>query len=144
MLEPGQDKGKEERIIRAGYSKTPSSSIWLSADHVHRPAKVGLTEYMASLKRVDRALTQMTTTNLRANQQAIGDFNELLSEGSAKLQDLFRSAVLEDTKPLEPLHYITKREYDIQLESWTFMLISYRIAVSRLPTRKGISPKCHG
>ena len=77
---------------------------------MHRPAKVGLTEYMNSLKRVDRALSQMTATNMRANQQTIGDFNELLSEGSNRLQDLFRSALQEDTKPLEPLHYITKRK----------------------------------
>jgi len=63
---------------------------------------------MASLKRVERALSQMTSTNLRANQQAIGDFNELLSEGSNRLQDLFRSALLDNERPVEPLHFITK------------------------------------
>ena len=72
------------------------------------PSKVGLTEYMASLKRVERALSQMTSTNLRANQQAIGDFNELLTEGSNKLQDLFRKALLDNDRPVEPLHFITK------------------------------------
>ena len=63
---------------------------------------------MASLKRVERALSQMTATNLRANQQAIGDFNELLSEGSNRLQDLFKAALLEDVQKVEPLHFITK------------------------------------
>ena len=63
---------------------------------------------MASLKRVERALSQMTATNLRANQQTIGDFNELLSEGSNKLQDLFKAALLEDVQKVEPLHFITK------------------------------------
>ena len=51
----------------------------------------------------------MTVTNIRANQQAIGDFNELLSEGSNKLQELFRASVLEDVQKVEPLHFITKR-----------------------------------
>lgn len=51
----------------------------------------------------------MTATNIRANQQAIGDFNELLSEGSNKLQDLFRTALMENVQKVEPLHYITKR-----------------------------------
>ena len=66
---------------------------------------------MASLKRVERALSQMTATNLRANQQAIGDFNELLSEGSNRLQDLFKAALLEDVQKVEPLHFITKGAY---------------------------------
>lgn len=67
-------------------------------------------EYMASLKRVERALSQMTSTNLRANQQAIGDFNELLSEGSTRLQELFRKSLLDTGRPVEPLHFITKGE----------------------------------
>lgn len=111
MLEPGQDKGKEERIIRAGYVmpiKIEFCTITLR--YGYSPAKVGLTEYTASLKRVDRALSQMTATNLRANQQAVGDFNELLNEGSVNLQGLFRSALHEFTKPVEPLHYLTKGE----------------------------------
>ena len=73
-----------------------------------RPAQVGLTEYLNSLKRVNRALTEMGTTNMRANQQAIGDFNELLAEGSKKLEEAYRSVLLEYSQPLEPLHYLTR------------------------------------
>ncbi|KAL8869083.1 MAG: hypothetical protein Q9174_004536 [Haloplaca sp. 1 TL-2023] len=90
MLGPSEDKGREERIIRAG------------------PDRVGLPDYMASLKRLDRSLSQMSSTNLRVNQQAIGDFNELLSEGHSKLEGLFRSILVEDIEPVEPLRYITK------------------------------------
>lgn len=90
MLGPSEDKGREERIIRAG------------------PERVGLPDYLASLKRVDRSLSQMSSTNLRVNQQAIGDFNELLSEGNNNLQALFRSILVEDVQPVEPLHYLTK------------------------------------
>ena len=91
LLASSDDKGREERIIRDG------------------PDAVGLTEYLASLKRVDRTLSQMSATNLRVNQQAIGDFNELLSEGNNKLQNLFRSLLTEDVRPVEPLHFITKQ-----------------------------------
>ncbi|KAI4190641.1 MAG: hypothetical protein L6R41_000652 [Letrouitia leprolyta] len=90
MLGPSEDKGREERIIRAG------------------PERVGLPDYLASLKRVDRALSQMSSSNLRINQQAIGDFNELLSEGNNQLQALFRSTLADNVQPVEPLHYITK------------------------------------
>ncbi|KAL8696743.1 MAG: hypothetical protein Q9201_007503 [Fulgogasparrea decipioides] len=90
MLGPSEDKGREERIIRAG------------------PDRVGLPDYLASLKRIDRSLSQMSSTNLRVNQQAIGDFNELLSDGNNKLQALFRSILAEDVQPVEPLHYLTK------------------------------------
>ncbi|KAL9004316.1 MAG: hypothetical protein Q9188_002858 [Gyalolechia gomerana] len=90
MLGSSEDKGREERIIRAG------------------PERVGLPDYLASLKRVDRALAQMSSTNLRINQQAIGDFNELLGEGNNQLQALFRSTLAENVQPVEPLHYITK------------------------------------
>lgn len=72
------------------------------------PAQVGLTEYLNSLKRVNRALTEMGTTNMRANQQAIGDFNELLAEGCNKLEEVYRSVLLEYSQPLEPLHYLTR------------------------------------
>lgn len=51
----------------------------------------------------------MTATKLRVNQQAIGDYSELLAEGSDQLQNLFRSSLSKDLKPIEPLHYITKR-----------------------------------
>ena len=91
LLAVSDDKGHEEQVIRDG------------------PDTVGLTEYLASLKRIDRKLSQTSATNLRVNQQAIGDFNELLGEGNQKLQNLFRSLLTEDIRPVEPLHYITKQ-----------------------------------
>ena len=50
----------------------------------------------------------MGTTNLRANQQAIGDFNELLAHGSQKLKESYRSVLLENSQPLEPLRYLAR------------------------------------
>ncbi|KAI4236149.1 MAG: hypothetical protein LQ349_002736 [Xanthoria aureola] len=92
MLGPSEDKAREERIIRAG------------------PDPKGITDYLASLKRIDRALSQMSSTNLRVNQQAIGDFNELLSEGSSHLQALYRSILDDELQPVEPLNYLVKKK----------------------------------
>lgn len=72
------------------------------------PQSAGLPQYLGALKRVNRALTDLKATNLRSNQQAISEFNGLLGSGSGQLQDLFRSVLKEDVRPIEPLHYITK------------------------------------
>ncbi|KAL9636604.1 MAG: hypothetical protein Q9164_002709 [Protoblastenia rupestris] len=91
MLVSGQDKAIEEKIIRAG------------------PNKTGIDEYLAAMKRLDRSLEQLTASKMRVQQQTVGDFNELLSEGISKLQELFKSMLSERTQPIEPLHYITKQ-----------------------------------
>lgn len=60
------------------------------------------------MKRVEKALVDLNTTNLRSNQNAIADFNSLLNTGSAKLQDMLRAELSQDATPIEPLHYLTK------------------------------------
>lgn len=60
------------------------------------------------MKRVEKALVDLSTTNLRSNQNAITDFNSLLSTGSGKLQDKFRLDLSHHATPIEPLHYLTK------------------------------------
>lgn len=57
----------------------------------------------------------MTSTNLRANQQAVGDFNELLSTGINQLQNLFATVLESNAQVVEPLHYITKRKARIHV-----------------------------
>lgn len=64
---------------------------------------------MASLQRTDQALANMNSTNLRVNQQAVGDLKGLLSYGRSQLQTVFQSILSEDVQAVEPLHYITKR-----------------------------------
>ena len=90
MLVSGQDKAREEKIIKAG------------------PTKAGIEEYLACVKRLDRALEQLTASKMRVQQQTIGDFNELLGEGLSRLQDLFSATLSERSQPIEPLHYVTK------------------------------------
>lgn len=89
LRQPLDAKGREEGVIRAG------------------PENAGLQQYLGALKRVDNALKDLTSSNLRSNQQTIADFNKLLAFGSNQLQDLLRRT-LENVRPVEPLHYITK------------------------------------
>jgi exocyst complex protein 7 len=60
------------------------------------------------MRRVEKALVDLNTTNMRSNQKAIADFNNLLNTGSVKLQDLFRDELSLHISPVEPLHYLTK------------------------------------
>lgn len=91
LRQPLDARGREEGIIRAG----PKSSA--------------LPQYLGALKRVDKALNDLTSSNLRSNQAAISDFHSLLSLGVNQLNDLYRSMLQEDAKTVEPLHYITKQ-----------------------------------
>ncbi|PCG94540.1 Exo70 exocyst complex subunit [Penicillium occitanis (nom. inval.)] len=91
LRKPLDAKGKEEGIIRAG------------------PQSAGLSQYLAALKRIDYALQNLNSTNLKSNQQAITEFTSLLNFGSQKLQDLFRSMLKQNVEPIEPLHYLTKQ-----------------------------------
>jgi exocyst complex protein 7 len=73
-----------------------------------RPHSAGLPEYLASLRRINEALTGLKATNLRSNQEAIVDLKSLLGYGNRQVEDVFRKILSEDTRVIEPLHYITK------------------------------------
>ncbi|KKY23550.1 putative exocyst complex protein exo70 [Phaeomoniella chlamydospora] len=90
MRQPLDAKGREEGIIRAG------------------PRSAGMPQYLGALKRVERALAELNSTNMRSNQQAVTEFSSLLAIGSKQLEDTFRSILQEDVRTVEPLHYITK------------------------------------
>lgn len=60
------------------------------------------------MKRVEKALFDLNTTNLRSNQKAISDFNSLLSTGTARLEEMLRSELGQHVNRVEPLHYLTK------------------------------------
>lgn len=64
----------------------------------------------------------MTSSNLRVNQQAVGDYNELLSAGINQLQNLFGSVLTSNTQAVEPLHYITKRKIRIYVSNKVLMI----------------------
>jgi exocyst complex component 7 len=81
-----------------------------------RPQATGLLQYLAAVKRIDNALTNLTATNLRSNQKAISEFTTLLSTGIQKLQEVYRSNIQQDVSPVEPLHFLTKREFGLCLQ----------------------------
>ncbi|KAJ6014059.1 hypothetical protein N7540_008650 [Penicillium herquei] len=91
LRQPLDAKMREEGIIRAG----PQSSG-------------GLSQYLSAMKRVEKALVDLNTSNLKSNQNAIADFNSLLGTGSNQLQDMLRSELKQNASPIEPLHYLTK------------------------------------
>ncbi|RMZ80053.1 hypothetical protein DV738_g3091, partial [Chaetothyriales sp. CBS 135597] len=91
LRQPLDARGQEEGIIRAG------------------PKQAGLQTYLGALKRVDRALQDLTSSNLRSNQSVISEFQSLLTTGINQLVDLYRSTLEEESSPIEPLHFITKK-----------------------------------
>lgn len=82
------------------------------ADTRQSPAQVGLPDYLASVKRVERGISDMAATNMRAQQGTVGDYNELRNEGILKLEDVFRALASERVPQIEPLHFITKGIYE--------------------------------
>ncbi|KAE8384948.1 Cullin repeat-like-containing domain protein [Aspergillus alliaceus] len=90
LRQPLEAKNREEDIIRSG------------------PQNVELSQYLAAIKRVEKALVDLNSTNLRSNQKAISDFNTLMNTGAVRLQDLLRSKLSDHVNPIEPLHYLTK------------------------------------
>jgi len=90
LRQPLDARGREEGIIRAG------------------PKNAGLPQYLNALKRVDKALNDLNSSNMRSNQQAISEFHSLLSTGVNQLNDTYRQLLQEDANNIEPLHYITK------------------------------------
>lgn len=93
LRQPADSKDNEELIIRQG------------------PEKAGLKAYVDCLKRIDKALADMRTSNLRANQQTMTDLQRLVKTGLNQLENHFDKLLRGETpRSVEPLHYITKNK----------------------------------
>lgn len=91
LRQPADSKNDEEQIIRVG------------------PDKAGLPNYLASIKRLTKSLTDMQASNLRANQQTMTDLARLIKSGNTQLENHFDKLLRAETpRSIEPLHYITK------------------------------------
>jgi len=88
--EPMDMSKKEERILKS------------------RPEKVGLQDYMSSVDRTNQALRDLQSSNMRSNQQAISDLNNLLQTGTQNLEESFRDLCRQSSQPVEPLSFIMK------------------------------------
>ncbi|KLU81840.1 exocyst complex protein EXO70, partial [Magnaporthiopsis poae ATCC 64411] len=88
---PADSKNDEEQIIRMG------------------PDKAGLPNYLNSIKRLNKALSDMKVSNLRSTQQTMADLQRLIKSGNTQLENQFDRILRTETpRSLEPLHYITK------------------------------------
>jgi exocyst complex protein 7 len=66
--------------------------------------------FQNSVKRVNKALSELQQTNLRSNQENITDLTRLLKSGNSQLEAFFQKLLQEDSRPIEPLHFITKEK----------------------------------
>ncbi|KOS21652.1 Exocyst complex protein EXO70 [Escovopsis weberi] len=91
LRQPADSKDDEEHIIRAG------------------PDKAGLSNYLASVKRLGKSYADMQASNLRANQNTMADLTRLIKLGNNQLEGHFDKLLRGETpRPIEPLHFITK------------------------------------
>ncbi|KAK4126608.1 hypothetical protein N657DRAFT_643394 [Parathielavia appendiculata] len=73
------------------------------------PDKAGLPNYLASIKRLNKALSDMKASNLRSTQQTVAELQRLVKLGNTQLENSFDKLLRNETpRALEPLHFITK------------------------------------
>jgi exocyst complex protein 7 len=93
LRQPADSKNDEEQIIRMG------------------PDKAGLPNYLASIKRLNKALGEMKASNLRSTQQTVAELQRLVKLGNTQLENSFDKLLRNETpRAIEPLHFITKNK----------------------------------
>ena len=75
------------------------------------PDKAGLPNYLASIKRLNKALGEMKASNLRSTQQTVAELQRLVKLGNTQLEGSFDKLLRNETpRSIEPLHFITKNK----------------------------------
>lgn len=75
------------------------------------PEKAGLSNYLASIKRLNKALGDMKASNLRSTQQTVSELQRLVKAGNTQLESTFDKILRNETpRSIEPLHFITKNK----------------------------------
>ncbi|KAK3991377.1 hypothetical protein QBC44DRAFT_53232 [Cladorrhinum sp. PSN332] len=93
LRQPVDSKNDEEQIIQMG------------------PDKAGLPNYLASIKRLTKALNEMKASNLRSTQQTVTELQKLVKLGNSKLENAFDKLLQNETpRSIEPLHFVTKNK----------------------------------
>ncbi len=100
--------------------------------------------FLSSVKRVNKALSELKQTNLRSNQQAVADLTRLLKSGNVQLETHFQKILQEDSRPIEPLHFITKdKPFPMLSQDKTTrlgLINSYIVSAARQSGSPGESP----
>ncbi|KUI60345.1 Exocyst complex protein exo70 [Cytospora mali] len=93
LRQQSDSKNDEEQVMRMG------------------PEKAGLSHYLTSLKRLNKALAEMKASNLRSTQQTTADLQKLIKSGNTQLENYFDKLIRTETpRSIEPLHFITKQQ----------------------------------
>lgn len=75
------------------------------------PDKAGLPNYLASIKRLNKALSEMKASNLRSTQATVTELQRLVKLGNTQLENAFDKLLRNETpRSIEPLHFITKNK----------------------------------
>lgn len=75
------------------------------------PDKAGLPNYLASIKRLNKALGEMKASNLRSTQATVAELQRLVKLGNTQLENAFDKLLRNETpRSIEPLHFITKNK----------------------------------
>jgi len=119
-------------------------TIYCTRSQLYSPARVGLSAFLNSVKRVNSALSELKRTNLRSNQTAVAELARLLKSGNTQLEAYFATLLQEDSRPIEPLAYITKDQpFPVLNQDHTTrlgLINSYVVSASRSAGFTGESP----
>jgi len=119
-------------------------TIYCTRSQLYSPARVGLSAFLNSVKRVNSALSELKRTNLRSNQTAVAELARLLKSGNTQLEAYFATLLQEDSRPIEPLAYITKDQpFPVLNQDHTTrlgLINSYVVSASRSVGFTGESP----
>lgn len=93
-----------ERVRQPAYTTRDEESIIRMG-----PEKTGLSNYLASVKRLNQILLTLQASNLRVNQQTRADISHWVKSANSQLENHFEELLRAETpRSVEPLHYITK------------------------------------
>ncbi|KAI6782700.1 Exocyst complex protein-like protein [Emericellopsis cladophorae] len=91
LRQPTDSKNNEEAIIRSG------------------PENAGLSNFLASIQRLNVSHRDMQASNLRANQETMAELGRLIKSGNSQLEGHFDKLLrMETPRSIEPLHFVTK------------------------------------
>ncbi|TGZ83401.1 hypothetical protein EX30DRAFT_354489 [Ascodesmis nigricans] len=100
----------DETIRAIERIRQPSDSVLKEETAIRRgPQRTGLPEYLSSLRRVNDGLQLLQKSNLQSSRKAVQQMTGLLKAGGLQLEEMFRQTLAESSKPVEPLHFVTKQ-----------------------------------
>jgi exocyst complex protein 7 len=137
-------RAMRRKLYGKGQFSLLMPSVNITDPVLYSPEKASLSAFLSSVKRVNKALIDMKRTNLRSNQQPSADLSRLLKTANSQLESYFAKILQEDSRPVEPLMFITKdKPFPILNQDRTTrlgLINSYIASTSRQSGFSGDSP----